>query len=86
MVVCGAPGVTRVRELLVGPGGPAQISVYGGEDSQWRGGSKKPGRGTRSGKRAVPIITELRPILIEHLMATGRGGNPNALVLGQITV
>ncbi len=38
---------------------------------------------SESGSRIVPIIPELRPILVSHLMATGRRGNPNALVFGR---
>ena len=38
---------------------------------------------TQSGRRLVPIITELRPMLLEHLMATGRRGTPDALVFGR---
>lgn len=38
---------------------------------------------SRSGVRAVPIITELRPLLLAHLMATGRRGRPDALVFGR---
>ena len=38
---------------------------------------------SRSGVRAVPIIAELRPILLAHLMATGRRGRPDALVFGR---
>jgi integrase len=38
---------------------------------------------SRSGLRAVPIIAELRPILLAHLMATGRRGKPEALVFGR---
>jgi integrase len=36
-----------------------------------------------AGNREVPIIPELRPILLEHLMRTGRRGNPGALVFGR---
>jgi integrase len=36
-----------------------------------------------SGRRVVPIIAELRPILLAHLMATGRRGKPDALVFGR---
>ena len=36
-----------------------------------------------SGHRVVPIIAELRPILLAHLMATGRRANPEALVFGR---
>jgi integrase len=36
-----------------------------------------------SGRRVVPIIVELRPILLAHLMATGRRGKPDALVFGR---
>jgi integrase len=36
-----------------------------------------------SGDRVVPIIAELRPLLAEHLMATGRRGKPDALVFGR---
>lgn len=32
---------------------------------------------------AVPIIAELRPSLVAHLMATGRRGKPDALVFGR---
>jgi integrase len=39
---------------------------------------------THSGRRVVPIITELRPMLLEHQMATGRRGTPGALVFGRI--
>ncbi|HEX3803604.1 MAG TPA: site-specific integrase [Solirubrobacteraceae bacterium] len=38
---------------------------------------------SRAGVRTVPIIAELRPILIAHLMATGRRGRPDALVFGR---
>jgi integrase len=38
---------------------------------------------SESGKRVVPIIVELRTILLAHLMATGRRGNPDALVFGR---
>jgi len=36
-----------------------------------------------SGERVVPIIADLRPILLGHLMATGRRGKPRALVFGR---
>jgi len=36
-----------------------------------------------SGDRVVPIIPELRPLLLAHLMATGRRGKPDALVFGR---
>lgn len=36
-----------------------------------------------SGCRVVPIIPELRPILLAHLMATGRRGKPDAFVFGR---
>lgn len=35
---------------------------------------------SESGERLVPIIPELRSILVAHLMAIGRRGNPDALV------
>ena len=38
---------------------------------------------SRSGERVVPIIPELRPVLLAHLMATGRRGKPDALVFGR---
>jgi integrase len=38
---------------------------------------------SRSGVRTVPIIAELRPLLLAHLMATGRRGTPDALVFGR---
>ena len=38
---------------------------------------------SESGERVVPIIAELRPILLAHLMATGRRGKPKALVFGR---
>jgi integrase len=38
---------------------------------------------SRSGIRSVPIIGELRPLLITHLIATGRRGRPDALVFGR---
>ena len=36
-----------------------------------------------SGSRVVPIIPELRAVLLAHLMATGRRGRPEALVFGR---
>jgi len=36
-----------------------------------------------AGDRVVPIIAELRPILLAHLMATGRRGKPEAFVFGR---
>lgn len=38
---------------------------------------------SESGERVVPIIGELRPILLAHLMASGRRGKPDALVFGR---
>lgn len=38
---------------------------------------------SESGDRVVPIIAVLRPILLAHLMATGRRGKPDALVFGR---
>ena len=38
---------------------------------------------SRSGERVVPIIADLRPMLLAHLMATGRRGKPGALVFGR---
>ncbi len=38
---------------------------------------------SESGSRIVPIIAELRPLLVAHLMATGRRGTPHALVFGR---
>jgi integrase len=37
---------------------------------------------SQGGERGVPIIRELRPILVAHLLATGRG-NPDDLVFGR---
>src|SRR5262249_37067911 len=39
-----------------------------------------------SGDRVVPVIPELRPLLLGHLMATGRRGKPDALVFGRTDV
>jgi integrase len=36
-----------------------------------------------SGERVVPIIAALRPLLLAHLMATGRRGKRDALVFGR---
>jgi integrase len=36
-----------------------------------------------SGDRVVPIISEPRPLLLAHLMATGRRGKPHTLVFGR---
>jgi integrase len=38
---------------------------------------------SESGERVVPIIGELRPVLLAHLLATGRRGTPDALVFGR---
>jgi integrase len=38
---------------------------------------------SQSGCRVVPMIVELRPMLLAHLMATGRRGRPDALVFGR---
>lgn len=41
---------------------------------------------SRSGVRAVPIIAELRSLLAQHLMLTGRRGKPGALVFGRTDI
>jgi integrase len=38
---------------------------------------------SRAGERVVPIIAGLRPVLLAHLMATGRRGKPRAFVFGR---
>ena len=67
-----------LRVAAVDPDANVLYVVAGWDDEEGEIAPK-----SRSGERVVPIIPELRPILLAHLMATGRRGKPDALVFGR---